>query len=56
MLPNYFLKHNQVHNYPTRNCQDYRIHKTKKMFPDRAIQTVDPALWNSQDSKKYKDC
>ena len=55
MFSNYFLKHNQVHNYPTRNSQDYSIHKTKKMFSDRAIRTVGPALWNSLD-KKIKDC
>ena len=33
----YFIKHSQVHNYPTRNAQDYRIYKAKKVFADRAI-------------------
>ena len=28
----YLIKHNQVHNYPTRNAQNYSIHKSKKSF------------------------
>ena len=50
----YFIKHSQVHNYPTRNAQDYSINKAKKVFPDQATRTTGPTLWNSLDSKlKY---
>ena len=27
---NYFIKHNQIHKYPTRNAEDYSINKAKK--------------------------
>ena len=33
----YFIKHSQVHNYPTRNAQNYNIHKAKKAFAGQAI-------------------
>ena len=50
----YFIKHSQVHNYLTRNAQDYSIYKAKKVFADRATRTTGPTLWNSLDSKlKY---
>ena len=53
-LSDYFIKHSRVHNYPTRNAQDYSIYKAKKVFADRAIRTTGPTLWNSLDSKlKY---
>ena len=55
MLPqtfsNYFIKHNQIHKYPTRNAEDYSIHRAKKMFSDRSIRITGPILWNSLDSK-----
>ena len=43
----YFLKHNQVHNYPARNSQGYRIYKSKKIVSNRAIRMVGPGIWNS---------
>ena len=46
-----FIKHSQVHSYPTRNAQDYSIYKAKTVFADRAIRTTGPTLWNSLDSK-----
>ena len=50
----YFIKHSQVHNYPTRNAQDYSIYKAKQLFSDRAIRVTRPTLWNSLDSElKY---
>ena len=36
---NYFIKHNQIHKYSTRNAKDYSIHKAKKMFSDRTNRT-----------------
>ena len=55
LLPNifndYFRTHNQIHNYSTRNAQNYSIHKAKKMFSDRSIRTSGPGLWNSIDKK-----
>ena len=53
---NYFIKHNQIHKYPTRNTEDHIIHNAKnKMFSDRSIQMTGPTLWNSLDSK-MKHC
>ena len=43
----YFIKHSQVHNYPTRNAQDNSIHKAKKVFSGRAIRKTGSALWNT---------
>ena len=57
MLPqtcsNYLIKHNEIHKYPTRNAENYAIHraKKKKKFPDRFIRLTGPILWNSLDSK-----
>ena len=45
----YFRKHNQIHNYATRNAQNYSSHNAKKMFSDRAIRISGPILWNSLD-------
>ena len=52
---NYFIKHNQIHKYPTRNAKDYSIHKAKKMFSDRSIRITGPTLWNSLDTN-IKHC
>ena len=44
---NYFIKHNQIHKYPTRNAKDCSIHKAKKkkkMFSDRSIRISGPTL------------
>ena len=58
-LPNifsqYFVKHSQNHNYPTRNAQDYSINNNSKIFTDRATRNCGPAFWNSLDSK-LKQC
>ena len=48
---NYFRKHNQYHNYTTRNAQNYSFHNAKKTFSDRSIRTSGPVLWNSIDKK-----
>ena len=37
----YFTKHVQIHNYPTRNAQDYSINITKKMFSIVQLEIVD---------------
>ena len=52
---NYFTKHNQIHKYPTRNAEDYSIHRAKKMFSDRSIRITGPTLWNTLDAK-IKHC
>ena len=51
IFSDYFIKHSQVHNYPTRNAQDYSIDKAKKVFSNRAIRITGPTLWNSLDTK-----
>ena len=51
----YFTKHVQIHNYPTRNAQDYSINKTKAMFSDCAIRNCGPTFWNSLE-KTLKQC
>ena len=45
----------QVHDYPTRNAQDFSIYKAKTVFADRAIILITrPTSWNSLDTKlKY---
>ena len=30
LFSKYFIKHNQIHKYLTRNAEDYSIHKAKK--------------------------
>ena len=52
---NYFIKHNQIHRYSTRNSEDYSIHKATKMFSDRSVRVTGPSLWNSLDIK-FKHC
>ena len=52
---NYFIKHNQIHKYPTRNAEGYSIHEAKKLFSDRSIRITGPTLWNSLDTK-MKHC
>ena len=52
---NYFITHNQIHKYPTKNAEDNSINKSKKMFSDRSIQITGPTLWNSLDTK-MKHC
>ena len=52
---NYFIKHNQIHRYSTRNSEDYSIQKATKMFSDRSIRVTGPSLWNSLDIK-FKHC
>ena len=51
----YFIKHNQTHDYRTRNAQDYSINKTKKVFSDRAVRNCGPTFWNSL-SNDIKGC
>ena len=51
LFSDYFVKHSQVHNYSTRNAQDYSIYKVKKTFSDRAIRITSPTLWNFLDPK-----
>ena len=43
----YFIKHTEIHNYHTRNAQDYSIPKTKKVFSQRSIRNTGPSQWNS---------
>ena len=44
---NYFVKHVDVHNYHTRNANNYSLSKNKKAFSDRTIRSSGPILWNS---------
>ena len=46
---NYFIKHTEIHNYHTRNAQDYSMPKTKKAFSQRSIRNTGPRQWNSLD-------
>ena len=43
----FFSKRSDVHNYPTRHGNDFNMTNNKKTFPDRAIRTNGPILWNS---------
>ena len=52
-LPNvfdrYFTKRSTIHNYSTRQGQDFNLTMNKKCFSDHAIRTSGPILWNSLD-------
>ena len=52
-ISDYLIKHSQVHNYPTRNAQDYSIFKAKTF--SLIQQLTGPKLWNSLDTK-LKNC
>ena len=52
---NYFIKHNQIHKFPTRNAEGYNIHKAKKFFSDLSTRITEPTLWNSLYTK-MKHC
>ena len=32
LFSNYFVKHNQIHKYPTRNAENYSIHKLDQLY------------------------
>ena len=44
---NFFIKWSDVHNYYTRNSNDYQQTRNKKVFTDQAVRTTGPILWNS---------
>ena len=46
---NYFQKRSEIHNYPTRHCENLNLTKHKKMFSDHSVRTKGPHLWNSLD-------
>ena len=35
---NYFIKHNQIYKYSTRNAEDYSIHKAKNKERKKGFQ------------------
>ena len=53
-LQNLFQTRSNIHNYPTRNSDNFQVPKTKNRFGDRAITVKDPRLWNSQPSELNK--
>ena len=50
-LPNifddFFTKRSDIHNYHTRNSNNYNQTRNKKVFSDQAVRTTGPILWNS---------
>ena len=50
-LPNvfndFFKKRSDIHSYPTRQANDLNTTNNKKRFPDRAVRSAGPVLWNS---------
>ena len=53
-LQNLFQTRSNIHNYPTRNIDNFQVPKTKNRFGDRAITVKGPRLWNSQPSELNK--
>ena len=53
-LQNIFQTRSNIHNYPTRNSDNFQVPKTKNRFGDRAITVKGPRLWNSQPSELNK--
>ena len=56
---NYFSKHSDIHDYPTRHGNDLNLTNNKKLFSDHTIRTRGPILCNSlpttvNDSKSGK--
>ena len=43
----FFTKPSQIHNYHTRNRNNYYHTRNKKVFSDKTIRTTGPILWNS---------
>ncbi len=43
----FFTKPSEVHNYHTRNRNNYYHTRNKKVFSDKTIRTTGPILWNS---------
>ena len=50
-LPNvfndFFMKRSDIHSYPTRHANDLNLTNNKKHFPDKAVRSSGPVLWNS---------
>ena len=56
---NYFNRRSDVHDYPTRQLNDFNLTNNKKSLSDRGIRSSGPILWNSlpeniKDSKSVK--
>jgi len=50
---NFFKKRSDIHDYQTRQKDDYDQTNNKKCFPDHSVRTKGPILWNSlNDSQK----
>lgn len=43
----YFVKRTDIHDYHTRNANDYCLTKNRKVFSDQSVRTFGPILWNS---------
>ena len=50
-LPNsfncFFTKRSKIHNYQTRNADNFHLAKNNKVFTDNGVRTTGPILWNS---------
>ena len=51
----FFKRRSEIHNYPTRQLDDFNQTKNKRVFSDQSVKTQGPILWNSL-SKSIKSC
>ena len=47
IFKDFFTQRSDIHNYYTRNSENYNHTKNKKVFTDRAVRTTGPILWDS---------
>ena len=47
----FFSKNSDLHEYYTRNGNDFTLTRNKKVFSDQSIKTSGPILWKSIDHK-----
>ena len=52
----YFTKRSDIHEYPTRQVNDFNTTKNKKSFSDRGVRTSGPVLWNSLSKDLKNSC
>ena len=51
---NFFITRSEIHNYQTRNKQNFQQTRYARSFSDKSIRTQGPQIWNSFDNKIKK--
>ena len=56
VFKNMFLKNNTIHNYSTRQANDFHLPKSRTNFANRNFMFTGPKLWNSLDNSLREAC